>query len=459
MKKTVLGFMVIIFFTFGCAHDQKLYYGADTMLPGTERNMKTSGFWIDKLSDPDQVIHSINKIAELNMQISSDESLCVNDILAMKSQISGDFVLTKILEKYEYLLTKKFYFKNCNRVSKNYMKQVKERMNTKPMPEMMTIEFGFVTNYTSIKSLPVREIFTIEQGDIQFDKLQFSALDIGTPLAVLHSTIDEEWLYVISPMIDGWVEAKNVGRCNRNELKNYFDYGPFAVVTSAKCEIHNNEKLSDYYDYARMGVKFPVTTFDNTNVVQVQIPVRNKYGYMIMKTAFVCKDDVNIGYLPYTQRNIIKQAFKLLNAPYGWGGMYGEQDCSKFICEIFSTVGINLPRNSYWQSKTGVLAGEFLKTAIDEEKLEVISENGIPGASVFYLPGHIMLFIGNHNDTPYVIHSVWAYKEKTTSGEIIRMINRVAVSNLLFGEGTKKGTWLNRIIKLCNLVYEQRIEE
>ena len=63
------------------------------------------------------------------------------------------------------------------------------------------------------------------------------------------------------------------------------------------------------------------------------------------------EEDVHPGFLPYTARNIYKQALVMLNQPYGWGDMYGEQDCSRFLQMVFATVGIMLPRDSKDQAQ------------------------------------------------------------------------------------------------------------
>ena len=111
---------------------------------------------------------------------------------------------------------------------------------------------------------------------------------------------------------------------------------------------------------------------------------------------------------------MIDQAFKLINTPYGWGGMFGEQDCSKFLYEIYACAGIYLPRNSTIQSKIGnvILDLKNSDEFTEEEKLNFIKDNCIPGITLFRLRGHIMLYLGNNNEKPYVIHSIWAYREK-----------------------------------------------
>jgi len=51
------------------------------------------------------------------------------------------------------------------------------------------------------------------------------------------------------------------------------------------------------------------------------------------------KSDVTKGFPVYSQANVIRQAFKLLAARYGWGGMYNGRDCSGFTHDVFLSMG------------------------------------------------------------------------------------------------------------------------
>ena len=153
------------------------------------------------------------------------------------------------------------------------------------------------------------------------------------------------------------------------------------------------------------------------------------------------------------RRNIIEQAFKLLNEPYGWGDMFGEQDCSGFICEVFSTFGITLPRNSGTQAKIGDIRGKFNDSTSVNEKINVIKEKGIPGVTLLRKNGHIMLYLGLYNDNPYIIHETWAYPKKLGLKERKILINKVVVSDLfLLGENTSAGSPIERINVITNVL-------
>ncbi|MCX5681600.1 MAG: NlpC/P60 family protein, partial [Candidatus Omnitrophica bacterium] len=152
-------------------------------------------------------------------------------------------------------------------------------------------------------------------------------------------------------------------------------------------------------------------------------------------------------------RNIMDQAFKLLNAPYGWGGAQGEQDCSGFLQEVFSTVGILLPRDSSAQAKVGVPLGQFEKNENDQKKLDILSHQAIGGVTVIRLDNHIMLFLGMVEDKPYAIHATWGFRERGWPQDRVCLIGRVAVTGLDLGKGSSRGSLLERIISIKNIIF------
>ncbi len=61
----------------------------------------------------------------------------------------------------------------------------------------------------------------------------------------------------------------------------------------------------------------------------------------------------------------------MLNQPYGWGDMYGEQDCSRFLQMVFATVGISLPRDSKDQAQVSNSVVDF-----DEKSDDTYQDRG-----------------------------------------------------------------------------------
>ena len=88
----------------------------------------------------------------------------------------------------------------------------------------------------------------------------------------------------------------------------------------------------------------------------------------------------------------------------------------------------------------------------DEEKNKEIIDNTISALSLLYLPGHIMLYIGEENNKPYIIHAIWGTETTLNETEkAVSFINKVVVSSLNVGENSTKGTLLHRITKVNSL--------
>jgi hypothetical protein len=151
--------------------------------------------------------------------------------------------------------------------------------------------------------------------------------------------------------------------------------------------------------------------------------------------------DVHQGFLPYTQENVARQAFKMLHHPYGWGDISNGRDCSRFIMDLFRTFGIFMPRNSMEQAKVGI---DLMKGKNIKEK-EKILDQAIPLATTLRLPGHIMLYLGKDKGKHYVIHSVWGIEKSTKVGPTLEKIGRVVVSDLSLGGKGSNGSLLNRL--------------
>jgi hypothetical protein len=55
-----------------------------------------------------------------------------------------------------------------------------------------------------------------------------------------------------------------------------------------------------------------------------------------------------------------------------------------------------------------------------------------------------MLYLGNHNKKPYIIHALWGYGGKETEKQTIYLLNKILVSGMFIGEDPKKGSLLKR---------------
>lgn len=425
---------------------EQLTYRAPTQLADTRPEMNTPGYWIARHPSPDQIVMTSVEIHEFNASIQSKVKE-VKDLTRIAENFSGDELTKNLRSRYEEFKSKDYFSRSGEVLSDLFLQEQLSNLNLTSVPGIIEPEFAFVLRYTDQRFLPTDEPFYEQPGDWDFDHLQNNALEVGTPVVIQHKSFDAQWVYTLGPTSDGWIRAGDIVLCALKDIEEYLGLEKWSVVISAKADMFSDHKLTQYMHSVQMGTRFPKDKKqEHDGVVAIKIPSKRGDGRFFFASVYLDQNDVHDGFLPYTARTIYKQAFKLLNEPYGWGGMYQEQDCSRFLQEVFATVGIDLPRDSKDQARVGssIAAFDLHSPMPGSQKLEVIPR-AVPGISVMTMKGHIMLYLGMVDQKPYAIHAVWAYREPDGEQDRVRVINRVAVSSLDLGEGSQKGSLLKRL--------------
>lgn len=457
-------FIVICFclVTVSCHRREIFYYGAPTMLPGVTKDMKTPGFWISKIQETDKILLNENGIKDLNSNIIK-KSGTVRDIGKFGSPTKGVEITKKIIEWFDYIKNEDFFIvtsENSKKPAAKYYRNILNNMDTGNISADVHVKFGIINHSSNQRYIPTNDQLNDVPGELFFDQIQMCGLDVGTPAAVLHESLDKNWFFICSPIATfGWIEKKYIELCGKEIFDSYIYTKDFVISIEPKTDIFLDKERNRYYDYIKMGAKLPCKITDNPGIIEILLPSSDENSNFKIISGYVQKNRINLGYIPYTQRNIIEQAFKLLNTPYGWGNMFGEQDCSGFISEVFAVFGIILPRHSGTQAKMGNICGIFNDMTSVNEKINVIKEKGIPGITLLRRNGHIMLYLGLNNDKPYIIHETWAYSKKIGLIEKNILINKVAVSDLfLLGENTSTGSLIERINVMTNVLLPETTE-
>jgi cell wall-associated NlpC family hydrolase len=191
-----------------------------------------------------------------------------------------------------------------------------------------------------------------------------------------------------------------------------------------------------------MGVKLPLINKQeySTNLYEqnpfasyiVQLPTRTSHGLLAFQPAMIAKSqDTHVGYLSFTKNNIIKQGFKFLGERYGWGHDYNGRDCTGFVGEIYKTFGLLMPRNSGQQGKASYGKNiNFTAESNKQDKLNAIKQLEI--GDLVYIPGHVVMYLGNDNGEPYIIHDVKGLSYYTEDKKYYQgTLNGVSVTPLL----------------------------
>lgn len=440
----------------GCCHlPERMELRAPSILPNTTRQMKTAGFWISRIADPDRVVLTTSEIDALNAH-TQDQAMLIEDI-TLETPVDGKKMAVDLTASLNAIRERALFLPSGKKAGEEFFGPIVQRMNLETLPDQITLRYGVVVHGTDQRVLPTTDVLYAEKGDIDFDELQNSGLDVGMPVVILHQSQDGQWIYGKTRFSAGWVQAQDVAAADLDAVKRFSVRDQIVVVTTPKADIFLNKERTQYDDYVRMGTVLPLTGV-NGDLVEVVVPVRNLDGALVEVSGYLKADEVSVGFLPYTPRNMIEQAFKMLNTPYGWGDMYGEQDCSRFIQEIFSTVGILMPRNSGQQAQVGVLVSNFSDQDSADAKVAVLQQQTVAGLTTLYMKGHILLYLGSVEGRPFAIHASWGYREKgecpaAKSGqacrpEVFHVMNRVVVSDLSLGEGSWKKSLLERLLSV-----------
>jgi len=236
---------------------------------------------------------------------------------------------------------------------------------------------------------------------------------------------------------------EDVALGNKAEIAAFKNDDNFIVVTGSKVftnHVPNHPELSNIQ--LDMGIRLPLakrSEYSNALYGQnpyanyiVKLPVRNGEGKLALKLVPIPRgQDVRVGYLPFTKQNLVSQAFKFLGERYGWGHDYNGRDCTGFIGEIYKSFGLLMPRNSGQQAKGDYGRNHFFaKETTKAEKLKAIENLQV--GDLIYIPGHVMMYLGQDNSKPYVIHDVKGLSYIDESGEVYRgTLNGVSVTPLL----------------------------
>ncbi|MBC8070571.1 MAG: C40 family peptidase, partial [Deltaproteobacteria bacterium] len=158
---------------------------------------------------------------------------------------------------------------------------------------------------------------------------------------------------------------------------------------------------------------------------------------------------VSVGFAALRRDAVLEVAFATIGAPYGWGGRGGGRDCSQLLRDVLVPFGVALPRHSSLQALAGTRTIE-VDAMTSEQKLAAIAAAAQDGLVLLYMPGHIMLDLGEREGRRWAISAISEYLEPCpTGGDTLRRLDRVAVTDLELGRDSARGAFIERITRLA----------
>ncbi len=441
IKRVAIVFFFLLIFP---GHDlQDLI--ASSQLPNVVPEMERPEFWIGKIKDPTKQLLTPEEVERMNEENLTKTDLHLCRIKDLKEDWTKEEILSLLDEDWENF--GRFVKAGCGGteapLGESLQNELRNKQNREAIRKNNRIVFGLVAKRTDIRVFPTDEPSDCHEG---FDRFQHSSISPGSPIAIYHFSQDKGWAYVQTQMIRGWVRTDQLAIAEeRSQVVDYEGAKDRLVITGNFVPVYADPSFRQSLFLSQMGDSFPLLgilgeTKLGSPCYVFSLPSEQSDGGLIFRKGYIRQDeDVHRGFLSYTQENLARQVFKMLNHPYGWGDKLGGRDCSRLIMDLFRTFGILMPRNSKEQAKVGKDLGR-VKGMSSREKMKALDRT-VPLATTLRLPGHIMLYLGKEKGRHYVIHAFWGIQ----GPDKVETIGKVAVSDLSLGSKGPNGSLLDRV--------------
>ncbi|MCF0150552.1 MAG: SH3 domain-containing protein [Firmicutes bacterium] len=437
---------------------------------GTTLQMLQATYWIEQRkssgADPSAVLWNSEAIQYFNY--TNRKMLGIGNVLFDFEEIgdvyAGKSVLTLINELIDSFKGFQGFYVNDEYAEQAYFDQLIENTGKSRVPELVTPRYGIAVRREALQRLPSEDMLQTKNGTLYYDRMANTELLPFEPVVVLWSSADETYSLVVCRSCGGWVKSDAIAYCrDKQEWLDAQDPERFLTVTGKELHL-----TVDPYTPQLSGMTLPMGT--RLALVPLeeqpsQLHGRSTFGCYVASVPTLADDgsltytlqpipvteDVHIGYLEFTEENVLTQAFKHLGALYGWAGANNAQDCSGYAKEVYACFGITLPRTSAAQIRMQSVKTYDLRFASAEHKLALLKK--APAGSILYLPGHIMLYTGMVSGEPYVISSVGSIVSESTPEGCEIQTNQVALTSLLQTLRSDRSTWLDSVTAM--VVMEQ----
>ncbi|MFH1530007.1 MAG: SH3 domain-containing protein [Pseudomonadota bacterium] len=405
MRGRSLSFLLLL--VVSCRADPADTSGPDDgLMPFVTTAMTAPEFWIERTTDPDAVLLDDAALAQYNAAMLRASDGAVEDLAAFPEVLPREALLQRL--SYDPASGRDL-FRDGRPIPPGELEGLRDLLALDRVGAMNPVGLGVTVRRADLRMWPSTAPAFNDPDDRDFDLLQATALDPAEPLVLLHRSRDGRWVFVRATLCDGWLPTEALASVeSRNEWLAFVHPRRFLVVTGARLDLGNGRMF-------QMGARLPLDeTERGTGPWTAVLPDRGPEGALVLQRVEVSREaPVHPGYLPYTRRNLLTQAFRLLGEPYGWGGLNGGLDCSAATVAVYRSLGAILPRNSRVQEAMPG-PGESLAGLPAEERTRRL--RALAPGSTLHLPGHVMLFLGEAQGRFYALHALSAYRPRGLFG-------------------------------------------
>ncbi len=420
----------------------------------------TPAFWIGLQKQPDHVILDRAAIAAENAKLLQvDPSM--HDLRALPKTLTREQVagwINGLSERPK----RQMYDVEGKPLPAATLDALIDNLALSDIPAQQETRYGLVVQRASFHTFPTNLRAFNVSGDTDIDRFQETAEFPGVPVVIVHASRDGKWLFVVSPRYAAWTEKENVAEGTAAQVFGYADKTPYRVVTGASVRtVFTREVPGASQLQLDMSTRVPLLNLPPDQPVNgqtpyaaytLQLPLRGADGKLQFTPALLQKNTDTAGdYLPLTPANIIRQAFKFLGERYGWGHAYDGRDCSGFVSDVYRSMGVQMPRNTSKQAISPALEHRAF-TDKDSREARIKAARELQVGDLVYIPGHVMMVLGQRDGQPYVIHDVGGMTYRQADGSMRHIkLNAVSVTPLLPMQSNDHQTYVDRMTSIVRI--------
>ncbi len=439
------------------------------LLPQVTQEMEDPSYWTDPAGE---VLAGAEEITAVNAAVMERVECCMIDLKRDYAPYDGRALRQELLEMAKRdlggFMGSGYYNAEGGPVSLESAEEIWANIEASPAGAPEEVRYGICVEVADVRAVPTAMIITDSPGDNDFDVLQLSNLRVNEPVVIKAETGDGAWYYCDSVCVSGWVPAERIAVCSdREEWISAWCIPEDELLVVAQSRLYldrANVNAASSERMLTMGTTLRIVDGDEYDSALVNrapchnhavwLPVRCEDGSYSKTIALIpTRHEVSMGYLPLTEENILRVSLTALGDAYGWGGMLGVPDCSLFVRNVYKCFGLEIPRNTTWQS--AMPTGKVSLEGMDQDSKASLLET-LPSGTILFFNGHEMLYLGESGGKHYVLSSVSSIMAPE-GGYIMRL--RCVVINTLEDTMRASGrSWLEDL-NLAVVPYDMQIGE
>ena len=448
------------------------------------QEMCHASYWKEVASsDPANVLLTSSEIQQYNQDAIAAPDAYVFDLLAAGQ---ADYEITessrKLRAKDAEPPLRSIYINGEKIDNQLYFSAIQNAVYDTSYPDSTRrTEFAVAIRYTPLLAIPTLDIIGYSVSDPNH-QYQNSALVVNEPFIIQQTaTVNgTKFYFCYTPNMSGWVGAKDLAlfgtyeswldengildeekfQVDYNAWVNAWNFNPngkdFIVVNQDKILLESSS-TDDGTSEVRLTLSTALRLVPDDekpkqingrgtwNNYVVYLPTRDENGQCVEKIALIPQHyRVSVGYLPFTQSNLLDLAFSCLGNRYGWSGMLNAYDCSLYVRTVYRCFGFEMPRNTTYQlrvSNSDILKKVNLSRMSDEQKALYLST--LPIGSILYFKGHTTLYVGTVNGESYVLSALGSVVDAEGESEVQKEYSIVLTSLSCRRKNGK--TWLHEL--------------